>query len=433
MDGVHANRRNGLRRQCLKGIMLKANPKVPIKDALAIACCGMVAGGVFGAPPGLLFWGTDTVERVLAGALLGLLLGLALGLAIPGKCTLRQRGVMGGSFTGIVGLLFGFNFVLLRVNAGLEGAFIGVVAGASLLMLLRSRIILCVLVCMCISGLGENQPLSEPLEPLAAYDVSPQTLGRIQPGTVVGDAPPEGWSCLVLKSRYQLHSGDIERLPRAIADAFNLFFTVILAKVSADDHEARQPRYRLAELALGMGTSIKGQDTIINSATQKNLGANLGLVARAVLGQIEGGQEKVKITARSNRLAIIDQHVFLFQQGEHRAAVLRFALVVAPESGRIDTFVWSSQRRAQGQWEAGDSLEWLFPNHQESCATHVDASKFFLGLPTESSLGVVHLPRGRRQISLPQAFKSVAGQVPLNPDQAGEIHAYLSDIGKQLK
>jgi hypothetical protein len=256
-------------------------------------------------------------------------------------------------------------------------------------------------------------------------DVRPRRIALIQPGTVIGAQAPEGWTHLLIKSQPRAAEGDVDQLSADVRELSGLFFTALLARVEARDVRG-QRRYFLATVASGLGTRIGDRDTIISPDTQEKLGANLGFLGRIALRKGYDRLQGVHVVARSESLALIDAPVMMLREGRHRPVVLRYAVVVDPPSGRLETLLWAISQDGRGMYR--DILgvaEWLPPNKIEERILHVDANEFSLGLPTENALAMVRLYRGQKQLSFPEALKANAAKGRLTPAAAADLEAGL--------
>jgi hypothetical protein len=361
----------------------------------------------------------------IAGAVLGAVVGLAAA-ALPRQDRRWALAVAGGAFGALAGLLFGLAVPGRPVAPGAMGALAGATLAAALLVLFRSRALLGTVGCLWVTGLLDPSrspapPLDPPaLEAVTGYDVTARPVARIRPGTVVAGGPPEGWSHLVLHSRFGVSAGDVSRFPTPAAQAVAALSTVMLADV------APGPPYRLGTVARGVATTIRGRDVIVSPTTQEKLGAGLDLAARLTLERMEKHAQRTHVVARAPTMAVIDEPTFLLREGRHRPVLLRFALLVRPADGRLDALLWRIDGNARYGYEgAAGPLQWLPPSKEESCALHADAREFTLGVPhKESALALTALPGGRR---LPMAgpLRDLAGRVPLTVDQAAELERLL--------
>jgi hypothetical protein len=402
-----------------------------------VVCFGLGAGLLAGAG-GLLIGVHNTLTSHLPsgwdaagwGAVLGVLLGAWLGVVTREKSTPPERALSGALFAAPLGLVFGFFLPALPVPPGWPGALAGALLGAGLLVLVRSRIVLGVLACAWVLGAADPEryagppPVASDLPPLENYDVTPRPLESIAPGTVLSDEPPEGWSHLVIKNHYQVSTGDVDQFPKVFADAVAMYWTAITADVRADQGENNRPRYRLAKLGIGVGTRVREQDQIITSQTHQQLGVDLGFLERATLVEYEKRQrQNIRLKARSNTMAIIDEPTFFLRDGQHRPVVLRLVLLVGPSTGRLEALMWRLDGDGQGlnRGPVGPA-EWLPSAMVNRYRLHTDSARFTFGLPTtEDCLAIPALPSGRRQITLPEEVLEPAGRLTLTAEQARAI------------
>jgi hypothetical protein len=250
-------------------------------------------------------------------------------------------------------------------------------------------------------------------------------VALIPPGTVIGAQAPEGWTHLLIKSQPRAAEGDVDQLSADVRELSGLFFTALLARV--DEREFRgQRRYVLAAVASGLGTRIGERDTIISPDTQEKLGANLGFLARIALRKGSDRLDKVRVVARSESLALIDAPVMMLREGRHQPVALRYAVMVDPPSGRLETLLWAIREDGRGGYRGVLGVaEWLPPNKIEERILHVDANEFSLGLPTENALAMVRLYRGQKQLQFSEDLKASAGKARLTPEAAVALETGL--------
>ncbi len=279
---------------------------------------------------------------------------------------------------------------------------------------------------------GRRMPTQIPGDDSAPADRLPDAQAARMPlipaGTVISNHAPVGWTHLIDKSHPKMHYGDVNRVPKPVRALSGMFFTAMLARVSPPDGR-KNAGYRLDEVAIAMGTRIGSADVVITPETQKRLGANLGLLPRIAL---ERGYERFKtvtVAARTSTMAVIDGPAMMLRDGKHRPVVLRYIVLVHPQTGDLETLLWAISQDDQGAYEGMISAcEWLAPNQVEERLLHVDATEFAFGLITENAMAIVHLCKGRMQIAFPPDVKRVAGAARLSQDSAQALEKRMWEL-----
>jgi hypothetical protein len=269
----------------------------------------------------------------------------------------------------------------------------------------------------------ESPTVAAPLD--AETSFAPHTMERIEPGTRIVDSAPIGWSHFVAKTQYAITHGDVQQTPATTAKFINMFFTAMLVKVRRHETQGGT-QYELDRAAIGLGTSIAGNDTIISSATYRKLGADIGEVGGIALGKLEEQLDQVIEVARSSTMSLVDVPMFILRDQAHVQVVLRYAFLIDPRDGRSYTLVWTLDRNdGQGYRLAADSPMILVqPNLINKRELHVDATKMFLGVPALDAFAVVKLPPGRPR-ALPDASKKWARARQFTPQSTFELETGL--------
>lgn len=263
----------------------------------------------------------------------------------------------------------------------------------------------------------------------ASYDVTPRRLGAIQPGTVIEDGAPEGWTHLIIKSRSRLGAGEVDAVPQMAADLSSLLFSAIVAKVKVDQAKGATKRYRLSGLAFGLGTEIKGVDTVVSSETTDELDAGFGFIEGMVLSKAEARLENVVLVARSNTMAIVDAPAILLRDEKHTPVLFRYVVLIDSRTGKLNTLLWVVDLDEEGKYQgATGPIEWLPTNMIEDGILHVDGNEVTLGVPSENAFAVVSPPKGKQQLELPEDLETLAGQGEMHARAAAELETRLREL-----
>lgn len=268
-----------------------------------------------------------------------------------------------------------------------------------------------------------------PGDPPARYDTAHQPLPHVPPGTVIGDGPPEGWSHLVVKSHPKPGSGDLHRIPSVALPLTKLLFTATLADVEAYRSAGRQ-RYRLGKVAVGLGTSIRGRDTIITPDTQAELGANFGVFSRLVLARSYAKLQEVVSVVRSDTMLLMDASAFMLRDGRHRPVILRHALLVGPRTGSLDTLVWCIGLDGENRYGSMfGAVQLLPPGLVEQPVLHVDGREFnSLGLPSDIAFAMPGMPPGEKQYEVPPGLRELCEKATLTAEEAERLEKGLREL-----
>jgi hypothetical protein len=251
-------------------------------------------------------------------------------------------------------------------------------------------------------------------------------LELIRPGTVIGKPAPAGWTHLVLKSWPRLPDDQKKLVNEMTARLAVAFFTATTANVVTEDLQGIR-RFRLARLGFGVGTRVRGQDMIVSPATEAQLGAGLGYFARQVLAEVCARQQEIRLVTASSTAAIVDTPLFMPRGHVHRKVILRYAFLVDPRTGRLDTMVWRINLDVRGNYEgAAGAIEWLPPNLMVDAVMQVDVREFHLGIPSERAFAVTSLPPGQ-PLDFPSALQAIAGCPRLTAEHARLLEAGLRD------
>ncbi len=267
---------------------------------------------------------------------------------------------------------------------------------------------------------GRGGPPPRPAPPGHLGEVVPELVG-IEPGTVVGDGPPAGWSDLVVKSTTYLEGGDVATLPLFARETATLFRTVVLADVRPSP--GADSAYALYQIGVGLALSHEGQDTVITSESLESLDISLSLIDKLILERAESALSRGRLAARTATFALYDASVELADGDVHRSIYLRYALLVDPTTGDLRTFVWPVAARPSDR-EPPASLIALKPSLLFPCGVHVLAKRAFGKVPVAWYFAMTHLPTGR-SIPLPTELRSWSILDPQTADESAELEALL--------
>ncbi len=250
-----------------------------------------------------------------------------------------------------------------------------------------------------------------------SIDCTARPLDRIPPGVRVDDRPGGGFTHLIFKTRSRLAFGDVDELHDVARSLAEFLFTAMVARV-VPSRNGDSVQCRLQSVAIGVGTRIGRHDVIISSDTQRQLGANLGLLKSMILSRAEEHLAKILRVAASDQMWIVDAPSVMHVGGQHRKIVLRYLFLVHPQTGRLATVVWRIDLDEQGRYlPVRGPAVWVRPNLITTSPLHVDGDKVYWGIPSNEAFAIVRLPPGT-PIDVPPQLSQLLGLQNLTPETA---------------
>jgi len=267
-----------------------------------------------------------------------------------------------------------------------------------------------------------------PAEPPQSSGAVVKQIEFVTPGTAIGNEPPEGWSHLLLKSQPRLSDETKKKVNGPTARLAVLLFTTMTADVKSEQ-VGNQKKYYLTRLGIGAGTRVKDKNIVIAPDSEKKLGADLGILGRTVLSEINKKQKEIKLVAISRTTAVFDTPAFMEKDRKHQAVTLRYIVLVDENTGKLETLVWRVDRDAKGNnTEANGKIEWLPANKQEDCEMQVDTNEISFGIVKENAFAIKHIPQGQKQFDIPAAVKKEAAAGKLSSDEARALDKAMREL-----
>ncbi len=259
-------------------------------------------------------------------------------------------------------------------------------------------------------------------------DATPREMGRVGPGTLVDDGPPEGWSHLIIKSHPFVGDDTRGEISNFLAEQAGLLFTTITANVATDLDRGSRPFY-LGDVAIGLGKGVDGRDMILSSETQSELGADMGFLERRTLAGGEDELFKMRCVARSRNMAVLDTPGVVLRGEKHRQVVLRYVVLVNSGTGGLETLLWTLESESEEQAPvAVGPMQLLPPSLVLDCELHVDTDEFIFGVPNAMGFAMTSIPQGRTTIAIPETLAAAVGQSPLTEEAARELQQELTGL-----
>ncbi len=260
-------------------------------------------------------------------------------------------------------------------------------------------------------------------------DVVPREIPRIVPGTVVTDRAPPGWTHLVIKSNPRIAEASRHNVSDLIARLATLISSIILADVRPDPQAPPAASFRLARLAVGLATKVEGQHTVVSNDSYQRLGANFGFLEASVLAAAEEQLAKMRYLVRSPTTAVVQGEGVLHLDGKHQIVLVRYALLVDPRTGTLQTLCWALRPREGGHPELiGANFHWLPPALVEDCQLHVDPEQFFLGMPNRMAFAMSQLPPGQKVLRPTPELAALLAQPTYTLETARALEAQLGQV-----
>jgi hypothetical protein len=220
-------------------------------------------------------------------------------------------------------------------------------------------------------------------------------LVHLQPGLLIGDKPPEGWTHIVVKSLPRLASGDKDSLPKEAAKTAAYFRTVILANVKPVDVDEKD--FELTQVGIGICVPQKGQkeDIVIGASRLEALGLHLGWIEKMTLDAMEKEMAKGRIIAQTPTFALLRSPATVVAAGnEHREVNLNYAFCVERTTGKLQVGLWTSALEPR-ETRAPQRLVRLKSKQVFDCKMDVQATKVLgVAVPGTWSFAMSVLPAG---------------------------------------
>ena len=251
-------------------------------------------------------------------------------------------------------------------------------------------------------------------------------IPRLEPGTRVGSAPPAGWTQIILKTRPNVTSGDVGDVDAATMTAISKFSTTVVGRSEPDPENPG--KFRVGGYAVGLGARAGDDDVIITSETAAEHGVELSTFEGIVFGKREEEQQAQFVSAAVARtMVLVDLPAFVLRGADHVKAVIRYAALVDPKDGRIETLSWVLDYTGDHYAFSGDSFTHLEPNQTMNWELHVDTNKYSFGLPTAEAFAATTLPRGA-SLPAPESLKVPAAAKRYTREEAEGLERQLREL-----
>jgi hypothetical protein len=283
--------------------------------------------------------------------------------------------------------------------------------------------------------LGEHEPAPEPATPTTlptSYEVEPHSLEAIPPGTAVDELPPKGYSHAIIEIHGKLAEGDVNKIRPVLLENQERFHIVLAVEVQPAD-ATDGGAYELKHVAAGVGATIDEHRVIVSTQEKPNPITRFGIFAVLQCAGEEKHVKDVRVVCRSPQLAILDVPLVYREKGEHYPGWRRYAILVEPKSGRVDTLYWFQKKETDDQRALISDLYWIACNHVEHARLHVDAKHFSLSIPTEKSIALAAFPPGDHQMAVPDRHRAILAASAFTPETAAEIDGVLRGLLPRLR
>lgn len=292
---------------------------------------------------------------------------------------------------------------------------------------MRSTVLIAVVAAMAGSACSQ-QSAQEPTSPVAVADKlapAPAPITRIEPGTKLNLTSLPEHTRIVFRSRPRVAAGDVQKVAKSVADALQNFTTLVVVQTEPDP---TQPgRFRRGPFMIGVGTPVGAEDVVLTKETAAQVGIGLGFFERRVLGEREKELSTVLTPGSSPTMAMFDFGTLYLRDDKRVPIVLRYATLVDPTNGQVDSVYWVLDSTPEGLRFSGDSL-WLLPkNHQMDWDMHVDGGKVTLGAPRGDAFAVVKLPQGAA-MGFPEDLRTAAASRAFSTDASSRLEQRLRDV-----
>lgn len=256
------------------------------------------------------------------------------------------------------------------------------------------------------------------------YDVHVKPTDLLPPGTSVPDSAPEGWTHLVLKTYPRIRPTDREKVNGLIIRYSEWLRTAFVADV----RPGTNGKFRLQRIALGLAAPTGAGDVIVTPDSAEQHGVELGLISRQLLTKAHELQRQSMVPVFGPSFAVVDYPVW-FRCGEkNRAVRFRYGMLVDPNSGKLDVWVWGHDPNGDGFPEPVACRVCL--GSRDEAELIPDPSEISLGLPTMAAFGVDRFPPFESALPIPDNIRKLAASPTFTPEQALALEMGLRSLGR---
>lgn len=257
-------------------------------------------------------------------------------------------------------------------------------------------------------------------------------LPRVQPGVVIPTPNAQRWNRVIYLAVSRITQGDASSVPAMVRARVPLFTLAMLATVVNTREPTEPPLYRLAEVAAGYAVPLSGHLTVISTESPP-AAAGLDYLGRQVLSANGRNLGEVRRVAATDTMQVVDVDSLYLVGGRHAPLVMRHFIWADPRTGRCACCVWLLQKQAGGGlMPTGHPPRWLQEGTRDERAVHVDANKFFLGMPTKESFALTSLPPGVEVAWAPE-FRQAAAHSAYGPRELQQLALAVDAALKPLR
>ena len=262
---------------------------------------------------------------------------------------------------------------------------------------------------------------------------APRSLAQNKPvtklsaGTVVqSNRNTPRWNRVVLLATPKITSGDVDSLSAAIQTAATTLSLTVMATVT-NTPTANGNQFSLREIGVGYSLPIAGRRTVVDSASQSQLGANLGFIQRRVLSQNETQLGQVKQIIQTTTMSIFDAPAIMHRNGKHRNYITRHLIWIDANTGQGAMLVWLLGNDASGNLRpANEPPRLVAHNTSEQRNIHVDGNEFTFSIPSDRAFALEDLPPGR-DLVWTKELAAMASLKAYSPEQLVQLSAAVND------
>ena len=263
-----------------------------------------------------------------------------------------------------------------------------------------------------------------------ASDFQPRTMPVLPSGIVLNANQQITGPRLVLLAKPRLAAGDVDAVPEVGHQLTRKFQLAIVAKVDSKTGNGQAP-YQLSQVAIGFAVDSDRGTMTVNTKDGSKHGLKLGMLGSSVLSSNEASLSKTKLIASTDFMTVFDAQAVVWQQSGTQEMVVRHAVWIDPNTGKLGFLVWLLEKKRGAQLQvAQPQMHAVAVGAVEDRQIYVDKSKFMLGMPTPSSFAMLQITPGH-PIAWSEQFRSLAAMERFTAESFGQFVQGLQENLRQ--